>query len=350
MHPLTGFAPKLLAWYYLHKRDLPWRTTKDPYKIWVSEIILQQTRVQQGLPYYERFIERFPTVHALAEAPLDDLLRLWQGLGYYSRARNMQHAAQFIQRECGGSFPDSFEKLLYLKGVGRYTAAAIASFAFGERVPVVDGNVQRVLSRFVGISEDVSLPKTQKTMEKTAAELMSDADPGNFNQAIMEFGATYCVPQRPDCPQCIFKQACFAYQHSFVDKLPVKGKKTKVRNRYFHYIVFTQGTKLAIRQRTGKDIWEGLYEFFLIEGEAFFEESQLTSSLRSLGISVSKFDTISDKYLHILSHQKLHAKFYTLSGFEQPASLGMHYVEMEEFDKLGKPVLLLKYLKEEEFS
>lgn len=349
MQSPSGFAQKLTQWYQIHKRDLPWRETKDSYKIWVSEIILQQTRVVQGLPYYNRFVTTFPTVKSLAQAPLDEVLRLWQGLGYYSRARNMHEAAKFIMEELSGEFPSSFDTLLKMKGVGRYTAAAIASFAHNEKVPVVDGNVQRVLSRVFGVSDDISVPKTYNVFESLAAEHITGADPATFNQAIMEFGAQYCVPLNPDCPDCIFKKMCFAYKHNMVVTLPVKSKKTKVRDRYFHYIVFKQGNKLGMSQRKTKDIWEGLHDFHLIESDQFLTDKELLEKLGRNGMPVSKFETVSDTFLHILSHQKLHAQFYVVSleSGETPKNLKFYYPE--EIDKLGKPVLILKYLQQSFF-
>lgn len=347
MHSLTGFAQKLIQWYLVHKRDLPWRETKDPYRIWVSEIILQQTRVQQGLPYYERFIEAYPTVSDLASAPQDDLLRLWQGLGYYSRARNMHQAAKYVQEELKARFPNSFETLLGMKGVGRYTAAAVASFAFNEKVPVVDGNVQRVLSRVFGIEDDISSPKTQKKMEDLASTLIPASDPGTFNQAIMEFGAQYCVPAKPDCENCIFKQMCFAYQNKMVGQLPVKLKKTKVRDRYFHYLVFKKEGKLGLRQRKGKDIWEGLYEFYLVESIQFLNQEQMEGHLVALKILSSEILRISKDFVHILSHQRLHARFYLVSLNHEIHLEGIQFYDAEEIEKIGKPILVVKYLEQE---
>lgn len=347
MHSLTGFAQKLIQWYLIHKRDLPWRGTRDPYRIWVSEIILQQTRVQQGLPYYERFIEAFPTVSDLAAAPQDDLLRLWQGLGYYSRARNMHQAAKYVHHELAASFPNSFEALLEMKGVGRYTAAAVASFAFNEKVPVVDGNVLRVLSRVFGIADDISSPKTQKKMEELASTLIPQSDPGTFNQAIMEFGAQHCVPVKPDCESCIFKQTCFAFQNKMVGQLPVKLKKTKVKDRYFHYIVFKKGEKLGLRQRSGKDIWEGLYEFYLMESAQFLDDKEIEKNLTELKVRDFSILRVSKDFVHILSHQRLHARFYLVSLTHSIELEGIQFYSAEELEKIGKPILVVRYLEQE---
>lgn len=344
-----GFSENLIKWYQQNKRDLPWRNIHDPYKIWVSEIILQQTRVQQGLPYYERFISAFPTVSDLANAPIDDVLRLWQGLGYYSRARNMHHAAQYVTFDLKNNFPNSFEALLAMKGVGRYTAAAIASFAFGEKVPVVDGNVQRVLARVFGVSDDISSPKTQKIFEKIGLEHISDQDPGTFNQAIMEFGAQYCTPSKPDCDNCIFRTVCFAHKNGLASSLPVKLKKTKVRNRFFNYIVLKSGNDLAMRKRKEKDIWNGLFEFLLIESDAEINESELLEDLANNHSIHQKPFKSSETYLHILSHQRLHAKFYIfeVENRQEIERLGLVFYKKQESEKLAKPVLILNYLREE---
>ena len=344
-----GFSENLIKWYQENKRDLPWRNIQDPYKIWVSEIILQQTRVQQGLPYYERFISAFPTVSDLANAPIDDVLRLWQGLGYYSRARNMHHAAKQVAFDLKNNFPASFESLLALKGVGRYTAAAIASFAFGEIVPVVDGNVQRVVARIFGVSDDISSPKTQKIFEKIASEHISAQEPGTFNQAIMEFGAQYCTPAKPDCINCIFKTICFAHQNNLVSSLPVKLKKTKVRNRFFNYVVLKSGNDLAMRKREAKDIWNGLFEFLLIESDSEIAAPEMLENLAMKhSIHLKPFKS-SETYLHILSHQKLHAKFYIFQIEDRGLveNLGLKFYNRVEVEKLGKPVLIVNYLIQE---
>jgi A/G-specific adenine glycosylase len=344
-----GFSENLIKWYQQNKRDLPWRNIHNPYKIWVSEIILQQTRVQQGLPYYERFVTNYPTVSDLANAPIDDVLRLWQGLGYYSRARNMHHAAKYVAFDLKNNFPNTFDALLEMKGVGRYTAAAIASFAFGEKVPVVDGNVQRVLARVFGITDDISSPKTQKIFEKLASEHISVQDPGTFNQAIMEFGAQYCTPAKPDCDKCIFKTICFAYQSNMVSSLPVKLKKTKVRNRYFNYIVFKYGNDLAMRKREEKDIWNGLFEFLLIESDAEINESEMLENLTTkYSVHLKPFKS-SETYLHILSHQRLHAKFHIFNVEDRQAveRLGLVFYSNTEIEKLAKPVLIVNYLTQE---
>jgi len=230
-------ANQLISWYFINKRDLPWRNTRDPFLIWVSEIILQQTRVVQGTSYFYNITNRFPNIKELAESDESELLRLWQGLGYYSRARNMHKAAKQIMDEFEGVFPSQFDTLLSLKGVGSYTAAAIASFAFNEPVPVVDGNVFRVLARLYAINLDISSSKAKKYFFDLAKELISIDDPASFNQAIMEFGALYCVPKNPDCQSCIFKHKCMAFNKKRAVNLRVKSKKLKIKKRYFNYFV-----------------------------------------------------------------------------------------------------------------
>ena len=247
------FTNLLLQWYLQNKRDLPWRKTTDAYPIWLSEIMLQQTRVAQGMPYFLSFMERFPTVFDLAKADEEQVLKLWQGLGYYSRARNMHKTAQIIASECNGEFPNNYTDLLKLKGIGDYTAAAIASFAFNEVVPVVDGNVFRVLSRYFDIETDISSATAKKEFAALGRELMPKANPALFNQAIMEFGALQCVPKNPDCGICIFSSSCAALQKNKVNQLPIKTKKAKVRNRYFHYLVFLDNNNTTIiNKRTEK--------------------------------------------------------------------------------------------------
>ncbi len=308
------FSNSLLSWYLQNKRDLPWRNTANPYAIWLSEIILQQTKVAQGLPYYMSFIEAFPTVLHLAKADEEQVLKLWQGLGYYSRARNMHKTAQIISFDYNGKFPDNFNELIKLKGVGDYTAAAIASFAFNEVVPVVDGNVFRVLSRYLDIETDIASSKAKKEFSALAKELMPKNNPALFNQAIMEFGALQCVPKNPNCNNCIFNTSCAALQKKKVGNLPVKLKKTKVTNRYFNYIVFLDNTNSTIiNKRTEKGIWHNLYEFPMIEAdhELDFDTISQTISNEFSNFSINSITVFNQNLIiHKLSHQKLHINFY----------------------------------------
>ncbi|HEX8270523.1 MAG TPA: A/G-specific adenine glycosylase [Flavobacterium sp.] len=319
-----NFTKKLLQWYLQNKRDLPWRDTTDPYLIWLSEIMLQQTRVAQGLPYFLSFRNAFPTVFDLAEADEQQVLKLWQGLGYYSRARNLHQTAQYVAGELGGTFPKSYAELLNLKGVGSYTAAAIASFSYNEAVPVVDGNVFRVLARFFDIETDISQPSTRKYFAALASELMpadnrggaelSEANSALFNQAIMEFGALQCVPKKPDCSICPLNPACSALQKGKVDILPVNNKKVKVTNRYFNYLVFQdEQQKTIIQKRVDAGIWQNLYEFPLLET---LKEESLDMVSESV---VSEYEILSitefnkKSIIHKLSHQHLHIKFWQIN-------------------------------------
>ena len=308
------FSNSLLHWYLQNKRDLPWRNTTNPYPIWLSEIMLQQTRVAQGMPYFHAFMEAFPTVFDLAKADEEQVLKLWQGLGYYSRARNMHKTAQIIAFELNGNFPNNYTDLLKLKGIGEYTAAAIASFAFNEVVPVVDGNVFRVLARYFDVETDIASATAKKEFSALAKELIPNDNPALFNQAIMEFGALQCVPKNPNCGICIFNSSCAALQKKKVAELPVKLKKTKVTNRFFNYLIFLDNNNnTIINKRIDKGIWHNLYEFPVIESdeELNFEtiENKIHEKYSDFGIeSVSKYN--ETQIIHKLSHQKLHINFY----------------------------------------
>lgn len=311
------FSNSLIRWYLQNKRDLPWRNTSDPYPIWLSEIILQQTRVAQGMPYFFAFTEAFPTVFHLAKASEQEVLKLWQGLGYYSRARNLHKTAQHVAFDLDGKFPDTYKELLSLKGVGDYTASAIASFSYNEAVPVVDGNVFRVLSRVFDIDADISQPASRKVFQELAFELMPKDRPALFNQAIMEFGALQCVPKSPDCSVCVMNDGCLALKKDKVNQLPVKLKKTKVANRFFNYLIFEdENGNTLIQQRTDKGIWHNLYEFPLIESEALTDIETI-----SVGIHQRQFienpvlsivEMNPDPQLHKLSHQNLSIKFWKI--------------------------------------
>lgn len=309
-----NFYNSLIQWYLQNKRDLPWRNTTNPYAIWLSEIMLQQTRVAQGLPYFLAFTTSFPTVFDLANADEEQVLKLWQGLGYYSRARNLHNTAKYVAFELGGIFPDNYKNLLQLKGVGEYTAAAIASFSYNEVVPVVDGNVFRVLSRYFDIETDIASSGAKKEFTELARELIPKDRPALFNQAIMEFGALQCVPKNPDCEICVLNSGCLALQKNKVSKLPVKLKKTKVRNRYFNYLVFSDDNQhYIVRKRTEKGIWHNLYEFPLIETEKvtnFEEISKLISEKYDSKFEISSIKPLNNNVvLHKLSHQHLHIQF-----------------------------------------
>ncbi|MDR3133196.1 MAG: A/G-specific adenine glycosylase [Prevotellaceae bacterium] len=343
------FTAELLKWYRAHRRDLLWKQTNDPYKIWLSEIILQQTRVEQGEPYYRRFTERFPTVQDLAAAPLDEVLLLWQGLGYYSRARHLHGTAQQIVAEHGGRFPRTREALLKLKGIGPYTAAAIASFAFKEAVPAIDGNGYRILSRVFGMDEPVDTGAGKKLFAGIAEELIPSAYPGDFNQALMDFGSLVCTPARPLCPGCPLLPGCYAFAHKSVEKFPVKSKRTAVRTRYFYYLFIQYENSVFIRKRTKKDIWQGLYEFPLIETAARVPPEKLMAGEQwaaLFGTSPLKIRHISEEIKHQLTHQTLYATFYTIGLHEISPALQSGYLNISPdlLDSYSLPRLVTLFL------
>ena len=318
---MSEFAEILIDWYEENRRELPWRNTKDPYRIWISEIILQQTRVAQGYDYYIRFVNRFPDVHSLAEADEDEVMKYWQGLGYYSRARNLHAAARRIV--LAGEFPATYGDVLALKGVGEYTAAAICSFAYGMPCAVVDGNVYRVLSRWLGIGTPIDSTQGKKEFFALAHELMDKTRPAIYNQAIMDFGALQCTPASPDCFACPLSDSCVALAQGRVDSLPVKKHKTKVSDRFFNYIYVRTGELTYIRKRSGNDIWKNLYEPVLVEADEDLSghETELLRRLEKiLGMCADRFSTGADVLLrpcrqnvkHVLSHRVIHANFYEL--------------------------------------
>jgi A/G-specific adenine glycosylase len=311
------FSNTLIKWYLQNKRDLPWRNTQDPYFVWLSEIILQQTRVAQGLPYYQAFVAAFPTVHDLARAAEQDVLKLWQGLGYYSRARNLHQAAQYISTELNGEFPNNYQDLLQIKGIGTYTAAAVASFCYNEAVPVVDGNVFRVLARYLGVPTDIALASAKKEFYALAAELMPQHEPAIFNQALMEFGALQCVPKSPNCVACVFQNSCSALAQNQVASLPHKSKKNKVTERHLNYLVFQDDVQHSIIQkRMGKGIWQNLYEFPCIESTHTLAIDELIAVLPSSAWAEHSIQKVSEinpvAITHLLSHQRLAIKFWKI--------------------------------------
>ncbi|KIQ18014.1 adenine glycosylase [Flavobacterium sp. MEB061] len=345
------FSNILIKWYLQNKRDLPWRKTTNPYLIWLSEIMLQQTRVAQGTPYFFSFSEEFPTVFDLANADEEQVLKLWQGLGYYSRARNLHKTAQYVANELNGIFPPSYTELLKLKGVGEYTAAAIASFSYNEPVPVVDGNVFRVLSRYFDIESDITLPATKKEFTELARQLMPKDDPAIFNQAIMEFGALQCVPKSPNCPVCVFANSCAALQKKKVDVLPVKSKKVKVTNRFFNYLILEDvlGNTL-IQKRTAKGIWHNLYEFPLLETQEVVDFDFVSKAIQNdifanytiLGIEDCSHATV----IHKLSHQHLHIQFWKIK-IKEIIENGVDSVSLETFPF---PIVIYNFIKKQEIN
>jgi A/G-specific adenine glycosylase len=310
-------SEKILDWYEIHKRILPWRGITDPYKIWISEVILQQTRVVQGLDYYNRFVERFPNVHALAIANEQEVLKYWQGLGYYSRARNLHAAARSIETRFEGKLPENYESILSLKGIGEYTAAAVASFAFNLPCPVVDGNVFRFLSRLFAIEEPIDTSKGKNLFRELAGRLMDKRQAGLFNQAIMEFGALQCVPASPDCGECPLAFNCLAKMQGKVSEFPVKRNKPKTKTLFLYYFLIHSGESIFLKKREGKGIWQNLYEFPSVESETPLEFEDLIKHKDFLALFPEKnaavFKLSVKNYKHVLTHRILYADFYEVS-------------------------------------
>lgn len=344
-----NLSEPLISWYMRHKRDLPWRNTKDPYRIWLSEIILQQTRVEQGITYYFNIVNTFPTVGMLAEEPVDKLLKLWQGLGYYSRARNMHSTAVYIHNELNGIFPRSYQELLDLKGVGPYTAAAIASFAFKLPHAAVDGNVSRVLSRIHNIDLPINTAAGQKLINALAEEALPRERPDDHNQAMMELGATVCTPKQPKCPSCPLQDLCASYAAKNWSQRPVKLKRAKQRIRHMDYaVVETEGT-LILRRRKEKDIWQGLHDFISAEGEKNIVLESLSRVLQDEIPEIRILSLPSEaeyQCTHILTHQKIEARFWRIKaeGTLKDNSIYLSVPKME-IGKVAVPRLIHKYLE-----
>ncbi len=368
----TFFGENLMMWYNEHKRDLPWRNTKNPYFIWLSEIILQQTRVNQGMPYYQKFVENYPKVEDLANAPIDEVLRLWQGLGYYARARNMHATAKMVVEQFNGTFPDNFLTLQQLKGVGHYTASAIASFAYHEAVAVLDGNVYRVLARYFGINDAINAPVSVKNFQKLAQKCLISNNPSIYNQAIMEFGALQCTPDNPNCMFCPLQTPCVAFQTQQQKTLPYKIPKKSVKERFFTYLVWKNIGKnssenldenvcFALRKRTKGDIWEGLYEFALViqEKEEFEKDIFDLSFLAKLSPDEFVLKKNPTLHTHQLTHQKLFIRFFELETHFSLQTLteilkdistiqnleNLQFYTKNETENLPKPIILANYLK-----
>ena len=338
------FAKNLISWYLENKRDLPWRATKDPYKIWLSEIILQQTRVQQGKPYYFKFISSFPDVFSLADASEEEVLKLWQGLGYYSRARNLLATARHVAFDLNGEFPGSRDGLLKLKGIGDYTASAIASICFNEPAAAVDGNVYRMLSRIFGIATPTNSAAGIKEFKELAQKLIDKDDPANFNQATIEFGAELCKPRQPLCHSCPFSEQCVAFNQQRIAELPVKLKKQKVKKRYFNYIVYiSEENETILRRRDGKGIWQGLYQFPLVETLSEASVNHLVEEEEMAYYSPGR-DQLElyneESIVHKLSHQHIYTRFWILNCRELPEE----GISMKEINKFPVPVLIEKFI------
>lgn len=336
------FARLLIEWYHEHKRDLPWRNTNDPYLIWISEIILQQTRVAQGYAYYQRFIERFPNLESLAAAEENEVLKYWQGLGYYSRARNLHQAAISVN----GVFPVRYEDILKLKGVGIYTAAAICSFAYNQPHAVVDGNVYRVLSRFFGVNEPIDSGKGKKMFASLAHDLLDKVQPALYNQAIMDFGALQCIPLSPDCTVCPFKNRCFAFNHNMVSSLPIKQNKTKTSERFFYYLLIRDNGNIYLNKRTENDIWKNLYELPLIESNTalavddFIRKQEFASIFKENSVVNVR---LLNKTKHVLSHRIIYADFYELEAQDIKMDFLSKYTRLNMVDLELYPVSRLMH-------
>ena len=341
-----NFSNKLISWYLQNKRDLPWRKTKDPYLIWLSEIMLQQTRVAQGMSYYLKFTENFPTVFDLAKAEESTVLKMWQGLGYYSRARNLHFTAKHIVKALNGEFPKTYKEIIKLKGIGDYTASAIASFSFNEPTAVVDGNVYRVLSRYFGIDTPINSTAGIKEFKALAETLIDKKQPANYNQAIMEFGAIQCKPKKPLCMFCPLSDSCVALQKNLIETLPVKEKKIKVRKRYFNFLVIkTNNQTTILQERKGKGIWQGLYQFPLIESDNSIDKNELIISeeFKNLFPNETTISLFNPKEIvHKLSHQHLHTQFWVV----ETNSLASAKINWNEIEKYPVPILIANFLKD----
>lgn len=345
------FQEIIIKWYNENKRDLPWRETKDPYKIWISEIILQQTRVKQANQYYLHFIAEFPDINTLALSPLEKVLKAWQGLGYYSRARNLHESAQFIMKNKNGVFPDNYENLIQLKGIGEYTAAAIASIAYNLPHAVIDGNVYRVLSRVFGVNESINTTKGKKIFKELANELLINNNPSIYNQAIMEFGAVQCIPQKPGCSKCPLDAICFAYTKKMVHQFPLKTNKIIIESRFFYYLVIKYKNYTFINKRHNNDIWASLYEFPLIEmkkettEEDIIQSGQWNALFNGTNVFLKK---ISPYFKHVLSHRIIFAKYFLIEIQDIKDDLKKKYIQIPFSDINKYPVsqLIVKIIND----
>lgn len=343
-----SFSKKLINWYSVNKRDLPWRKTQNPYFIWLSEIILQQTQVVQGWPYYDAFITKYPTVFDLASANEEEVLNLWQGLGYYSRARNLHTSAKYIVSELDGVFPTTYNEIKKLKGVGDYTASAIASICYNEPNAVVDGNVYRVLSRVFGIETPINSTLGIKEFKQLAQVLIDLKNPATFNQAIMDFGSQVCKPKQPFCEDCIIKNSCVALNTNAITSLPVKLKKTKVTTKNFNFIVFiTEDASTVIEKRTKKGIWQNLYQFPLIETDEEATYHYINETLKNQFKMIDfNLNLYNEQFItHKLSHQHLNTKFWIVNTVEELDNK----VKVKDLDKYPVPVLISNFINDFNF-
>jgi len=349
MNKLHFFSPILLKWNKeKNDRQMPWKGEKDPYKIWLSEVILQQTRVEQGLKYYEKFITAFPDVHQLANAHERSIYKCWEGLGYYTRCKNLIVTAQNVSKNLKGRFPDNYDEIKKLKGIGPYTAAAIASFAFNEQRAVVDGNVFRVLARIFGIEEPIDSTKGKKAFNALAGKLLDKKNPALYNQAIMDFGAVVCKPV-PICEQCPFKQKCEAFLNDKIFSLPVKGKKVLIKRRWFNYVLLEYKEKFAVRQRHAKDIWHNLFEFLLVESGKEFDEKEIVKEAKKkkwIGANSYEIEYVSPVCKQQLSHQLIKGRFTKLKLHRKPElPPDILWIRKKELKKYAFPMFINQHLR-----
>lgn len=341
-----NFADELVKWYHNNKRDLPWRNTTNAYLIWLSEIILQQTRVEQGLPYFIRFMEKYPDVTSFAAAPEDDILKLWQGLGYYSRGRNMLKTAQYIQEHYNGKFPQSYDELIKLKGIGEYTAAAISSFSANEAKAVVDGNVYRVLARYFGVDDAINSTIGKKKFQAIADDILNKQHPALHNQAMMEFGAMVCKPKNPACGICPVRTGCFAFINNATTTLPVKINKVKIKERFLNYFLIIDGDSILMNKRGEDDIWANMYDLPLIETSsalAIDELMSLPETIEYFGINPTITDIVTPKK-HVLTHQHLQVRFIKLAQPAVKLKTQWIFIEVINLKKLALPKVIFIFL------
>ncbi|HHB77725.1 MAG TPA: A/G-specific adenine glycosylase [Saprospiraceae bacterium] len=340
----SPFSKKLLRWQATYDRKMPWKDRTDAYAIWLSEIILQQTRVEQGLPYYLRFLDTFPTVQDLAQADEKTVMKLWEGLGYYSRARHLHFTARYIAEELGGLFPDNYKDLLKLKGVGPYTAAAIASFAYGLPHAVVDGNVFRVLARYTADFTDISSTVGRQTFTQLANQLLDPAQAGAFNQALMDLGALVCKPTNPTCSICPVQEGCRALAQNIIGDLPVKSKKIKRQTRYFYFFIFRKGRQTWIQKRDQKDIWQSLYEFPKLESNRAITQKELKAYLSTVAPQYLLQKPMQGPFTQLLTHQKIIGHFFEVKVTKAPRIDRLLPIHEDRLAEYPFPKMIKKYL------
>jgi A/G-specific adenine glycosylase len=349
---MRNFTNILLKWFESEKRQLPWKETKDPYKIWISEIILQQTRVDQGTAYYLRFLKKFPSINSLAKADEDEVLKMWEGLGYYSRARNIHYTAKYLKTHCNGKFPTSYGDILSLKGIGPYTAAAIMSYAFNKKYAVIDGNVLRIVSRYLGIQEPVDIAATNKLIMSWLENQIDDLRPGDFNQAMMDLGSLICTPKLYKCQICPLNEACMAFKENLQAIIPVKSKSITKKDKYFHYIIFKHEDKGLFIKKRDNGIWKGLYDFPLIEKNSSkpLLIKELNKMLDDFGIVSLDLKIIASIPMpkHVLTHQNIYTFFYTIEIVDNTFEILKEYfifVDRENITNFAFPKIVNLYLQ-----